>query len=311
MSIYLFIMNEDMKATKSFDMKEDYAKSYQVFLAKSRMTHCSKEMLQKHLPAAISEILREATSVANFNVLSIGSGTGEIDLEIIRIIRKEMERRNDCKKVSIDNRAIEPNASHLATYEETLRNLTELKSSQFTFDLRKITFEEYKNSTTDDPIRFDLIHFIHSIYYFDMEDALLHCFEKQLKEHGKVLAIVTGGRDIFYSVALQCRIALGFPKEELIHGLETIKPVMKLIVKHQWKHDKHTQEYSVDVTEVFDKDSTQGNLLLDFLTHKTNYRKSTDENQVQELLNLIKDVTYVKDGKRFAKVIDSILLIDK
>lgn len=307
-------MNDDvMKASKafSFDLDEDYAKRFQALRAKSQMAPCIKEMLRQHLPAAISEILRKATSVSSFNVLSIGAGTGDIDLEIIRIVREEMEDHNDYRKVRIYNRAIEPNGSHLATYEDSSKNLSELESSQVTFDLRKKTFEEYKNTTTDDPVRFDLVHFVHSIYYVDMEDALLHCFGKELKEHGKVLAIVTGGRDLFYSVALQYRTALGFREEDIVQGLETIRPVMEIIAKHDWKREKYTREYSVEVTEVFDNDSIQGNLLLDFLTHKINYRKTTDEKTVHELLNLIKDLTYLEDGKRFGQLIDSILFIHK
>ena len=62
---------------------------------------------------------------------------------------------------------------------------------------------------------------------------------------------------------------------------------------------------------MFDEKSTEGNLLLDFFTHTRNFRKTTDQQKVEETLALIKDNTIVKDGKLVGEKDKSLILIYK
>jgi len=73
----------------------------------------------------------------------------------------------------------------------------------------------------------------------------------------------------------------------------------------------YTQEYLIDVTEVFDPKSTEGNLLLDFMTHSMNFRETADKQLVEEILALIKDLSFVKDGKRFGEIKEALVVISK
>ena len=52
---------------------------------------------------------------------------------------------------------------------------------------------------------------------------------------------------------------------------------------------------------MFDEKSTEGNLLLDFLTHTVNFRETADKQLVEKTLALIKGLTTVKDGKRLGE----------
>ena len=83
--------------------------------------------------------------------------------------------------------------------------------------------------------------------------------------------------------------------------------------KHGWKHEIHTKEYTngIDVTEVFDEKSAEGNLLLDFLTHTVNFRETADKQLVEETLALIKELSTMRDGKRIGEKRESIILIYK
>ena len=62
---------------------------------------------------------------------------------------------------------------------------------------------------------------------------------------------------------------------------------------------------------MFDPRSTEGNLLLDFLTHTVNFRETADKQVVEETLDVIKDLTIVKDEKRFGEKKDSLVVIYK
>ena len=72
-----------------------------------------------------------------------------------------------------------------------------------------------------------------------------------------------------------------------------------------------SQEYEEDVTEVFDENSTQGNLLLDFMTHSVNFRGTAGQARIDKVLSFILDHTIDRDGKRLGKKIDVLLVISK
>ena len=74
----------------------------------------------------------------------------------------------------------------------------------------------------------------------------------------------------------------------------------------------YNQEYSFDMTDVFYEESGDGKLLLDSLTHSTNFRDTEDQQFVKETLVLIKDLSTIKkDGSRFGKNKDSLIVIYK
>ena len=59
----------------------------------------------------------------------------------------------------------------------------------------------------------------------------------------------------------------GTPNEKNPESLETAEKMFEIAEKYGWKHEVYTHKYSIDVTEIFDPQSTEGNLLLDFITH--------------------------------------------
>ena len=67
----------------------------------------------------------------------------------------------------------------------------------------------------------------------------------------------------------------------------------------------------MDVTEVFDEDSVEGNLLLDFLTKFVNFSATADKAHLDNLLLMIRDQTVVKNGKRLGKMYEVFIVINK
>lgn len=82
-----------------------------------------------------------------------------------------------------------------------------------------------------------------------------------------------------------------WPVEDAVRkGHETAEKLITIANENGWKHEVYTHEYELDVTDVFDSRSTEGNLFLDFLTQTVNYREVADKNLVEETLDLIKDL---------------------
>ena len=292
-----------------------YVRSLNMFVEKSGQRMKNFEILKHHLtPLIQTASLSWCQQRSSFNILSVGSGTGEIDMEIVKIIEKELQKSDQGRHMKIFNRAIEPNKYSCSLYKAAIENLpSPTKDDRTEFEICQQTFQEYKESQQRQgggSVKFDMVHFIHSIYHVDIKQALMHCFEKELGEQG-VLVCLIADQDLIYWVTLR--------QNSQCHGrdiksgdkYETAEEIIKIAKNNGWKHEIYSQEYSIDVTDVLDEKSTEGNLLLDFLTHTMNFRETADKQLVEETLALIKELTTVKDGKRFGDKKESLIIICK
>ena len=157
-------------------------------------------------------------------------------------------------------------------------------------------------------MKFDMVHFIHSIYYVDIEQTLIHCFEKELSEKGVFVCIV---EELDFTTLIMQIEWYSYRKDLESKNNATTKKMIKIAQDNGWKHEIYTQKYLIDFTDVFDEKSAEGNLLLDFFTHTLNFRETADKQQVEETLALIKDNTIVKDGKLVGENDESLILIYK
>ena len=174
---------------------------------------------------------------SRFNILSVGSGSGEPDLAIVQMVMEVLEKNKEWDGVDIFNRAIEPNGQSLGVFNASLDDfqatLTDGRAVQF--DLHEKTFQDYKADTSkEDSIKFDIIHFVHSIYYVDVEKALTHCLEEELNENGQVVCFV-GDKDILYNLCLK--------QGHVWHGDKkmpvwmTAQDIIVIADKHGWSID--------------------------------------------------------------------------
>ncbi|XP_068670342.1 histamine N-methyltransferase-like [Montipora foliosa] len=271
-----------------------YVESLKIFDRKSGQIAKNKEMLREHIPSLVPRMLHHSQQL---NILSVGSGNGEKDLFILKTIKENLPKTGHGSKIKIFNRAIEPNSYSRGLYNTVIENLPASFDDQETkFEICPQTFQEYSQYNDKEPIKFDLVHFIHSIYYVDMEKALCHCFEKELVEKGVFVCIVSG------------RYWHG-QEDGTSENLEKAEKLVEIAKSKAWKHEVYTREYSIDVTDVFDPKSIEGNLLLDFLTHMVNFRETAEKQLVEGTLSLIRDHTTLKSGKRLGKKKDSLIAI--
>lgn len=228
-----------------------------------------------------------------------------MDLEILKIVKDEMQRSQGCHQMKIFNRAIEINKYPCELYKAAIKNFNDRQAD---FDLRHQSFEEYAEESTLEQLKFDVIHFIHSIYYVDIEAVLKHCIENELQDNGRLVFIVTRSSPMSSVLEKQWH---GTSDEKNLGIFETAEKMFEIAEKYGWKHEIYTHEYSIDVTEIFDPQSTEGNLLLDFITHTENYRGTADKKLLQETLALIEDLSTLKDGKRLGEKKESLIFIYK
>ena len=290
-----------------------FLKSFNVFLEKSNQHYENTRTIQRYFPSVIQRRMSsfDLKQRSVFNILSVGSGTGEMDFEIVNIVQKELQNHQQWSKMSIFNRALEPDLCSSNGYKENIAKLGDIFASTF-FEVRQQTFAEYQGSE-EKAVSFDIVHFIHSLYHVDLEKAVLHCLEKQLNENGCLVCLTSDNENPIMKVRTNLTVLApndpSFLQDNtLVHITEKL---IEIAEKCGWKHEIYSRELLIDITEVFDAESVKGNLLLDFITNIENFRKSVTKYVLEETLALMEQLMIVKDGKRFAKKKDSLALIYK
>lgn len=285
-----------------------YIDCFNLFETKCNQFRKIEEMLRERLPSLVQRRLHDSQQL---NILSVGSGNGEKDLLVLKVIRESLRSHDKGTELKIFNRAIEPNTCFRNLYNEAIATMQTPSEDQATkFEICEQSFQEYSQHTEKEPVKFDVVHFIHSIYFVDMEEALCHCFEKELGENGVFVCIVSGQDLMNLVIAKQPTNRYGL-EDGASENLQKAEQLVEIAKSKGWKHEVYIKEYSIDVTEVFDPKSTEGNLLLDFLTYTVNFRETAEKQLVEETLAMVRDHTVLKDGKRLGKKKDSLIALYK
>ncbi|XP_031550606.1 histamine N-methyltransferase-like [Actinia tenebrosa] len=293
----------------AIDTGDSYEKRFQIYREKSGENFRDLDVLKSRLPGEACSILKE-TGRDRLNILSIGSGSGEVDFEILKMIKAELQANGyDCDKMKIFNRAVEPNEHYINAYEASISDFQKDLGGQVTFDLVKGAFEEYLKKKPDS-VRFDIIHWVRSIYYVDAEQALRDCFDTELSNGGKI-ALVLAGADDLISHVHKMLWPNGKPMKSEPFELQDVEKILKIADKNGWKNDVSSVQYSLDVTEILDDKSIIGNLLLDFITQKTNFRETTEQQKLTDTLELMKKNVVLEDGKYLGRKSSNIVFFYK
>ncbi|XP_060113281.1 histamine N-methyltransferase-like isoform X2 [Heteronotia binoei] len=85
-----------------------YLKSFRLFLEYSTEHQCTLDFIENKLPDIISSI---GSGKSTINILSIGGGAGEIDLQILANVKAKYPG------VIIHNEVIEPSMEQIANYK--------------------------------------------------------------------------------------------------------------------------------------------------------------------------------------------------
>ncbi|XP_015263432.1 PREDICTED: carnosine N-methyltransferase 2-like, partial [Gekko japonicus] len=130
---------------------EEYAKAFQSFLDHSTEHQCMDQFNKKELPNIVASL---GNGKSTINVLGVGSGTGEQDLKMIRIIQSKHPG------AFINNEVIEPNPEHILAYKEAIKNSSDLNNVSFTW--HQLTSMEYEKQAKEWNVgkKYDFIHLI-------------------------------------------------------------------------------------------------------------------------------------------------------
>ncbi|KAM9456234.1 histamine N-methyltransferase-like isoform 2-T3 [Clarias gariepinus] len=110
-----------------------YLQSFELFLENSTEHKSIKNFIYTTLPDILARI---GAGEPTLNVMGVGSGSGEIDLEILKVLH---EKHPDVK---VENEVVEPSNAMLNKYRALLTETPALKDDTFTWN--KMTATEFQ-----------------------------------------------------------------------------------------------------------------------------------------------------------------------
>ncbi|XP_078665467.1 histamine N-methyltransferase-like [Branchiostoma floridae x Branchiostoma belcheri] len=216
-----------------------------------------EEFWQKNVPIPTPH--REGTGV---RVLSIGSGSGEVDSTILKKIMQNQS------SVNVYSRVVEPSAERLREFKDLVQQDTSLSAVKF--DWRQQTVEEYFSES--DGTKFDLAHAIQVLYHVHDHHATLRNMWEQLADGGYLFALLLS--DKIGQGKLQHEMWKWFPHEKNKDRLQTSHitsgDVTRSLESMGISYVIAEGDVDINIAECYKEDSETGRLLLDFLTQTSN-----------------------------------------
>ncbi|XP_072328274.1 histamine N-methyltransferase-like isoform X1 [Scyliorhinus torazame] len=249
-----------------------YCKSLEVACEQSNEHQCLKRFIDETLPHVIARIGKNGGS--SLEVLGIGSGSGEIDIEILGKIQLQHPG------LSIHNEVVEPNPKQISKYKA----LVEEKCSGLNISFRwnQMSSEEYErqNKEKNESKKFDFIHMIEMLYYVESVPDTLKYFHSLLETNGKLLITQTADEGGYHSLwkkfgsrfVSSCRF---FDVPKVLDAIRKKYQIYKL-------------SSDMDITECFIEGNKNGERLLNFLTDTVDFRKNAPANLRDEVLHYLR-----------------------
>ena len=265
-------------------MYEIYVTAFQAFLESWHgKPQIAINLMQQNLKPQSSTV----------NVLSVGPGPGDLDVEVIKALQQHLPEKSTLKYV-----AVEPNPKYRQEYEKIISTL-ELANVEVVIHGDKI--EDFQ--TTE---KFDIIHFTHSLYHMPgSEKDIVQRGMEMLKDNGfLVIALCTKEATILKTISKYAELTgEGFAQMLYMQQMQAMIDELGLF------YTLVTYPEELDVKLCFDRNSDAGKLLMDFMCQADS--SSLSDEQRQEILNILESNISEQNGCRLVPENAGTMMISK
>ncbi|KAK3568680.1 hypothetical protein QTP86_012871 [Hemibagrus guttatus] len=262
-------------AAPNRSLVEDYSrylKAFELFLERSSEHQCMRDFIHNTLPNILATV---GVGKSTLNVMGVGSGAGEIDLEILtQLHAKHPEAR-------VENDVVEPSGDMLYKYKVLVAKTPGLDHISFRFNkMTAIEFEsDWKQRNTDRKL--DFIHMIQMLYYVNDPEATVSFFRSLLHKNGKLLVILVSGDSGWGGLWRRYR-------DQVHSRCVTTADIKSFLDAKGIHYESHVFASSMDITECFTAEDEKGELMLDFLTEVLEFTKNAYPELNSGVLELLK-----------------------
>ncbi|XP_034549029.1 histamine N-methyltransferase-like isoform X2 [Notolabrus celidotus] len=264
-----------------------YQKSFQLFLECSSEHQCMRDFINNILPDILASI---GDGKSHLNVIGVGSGAGEIDLEMLSKLHLQHPG------VTVDNEVVEPSSQQLLNYKVLVSRTPDLEYINFTFN--KMTASEFEEDLKRKKMikKADFIHMIQMLYYVKDPEATVSFFQSLLDKNGKLLIILVSGESGWGKLWRTYRSELCNTE---ISQCVTTGDIKSFLDSSGIRYQNYTLPSQMDITECFSEGDEKGELLLDFLTEVLDFSKTASPELKAGVLELLRhpDCSVESNGK--------------
>uniref|UniRef100_A0A8C5DEF1 Histamine N-methyltransferase-like n=1 Tax=Gouania willdenowi TaxID=441366 RepID=A0A8C5DEF1_GOUWI len=264
-----------------------YLMCFQLFLERSSEHQCMKDFIHQQLPHILDSV---GDGKSDLNVIGVGSGAGEIDLEMLSVLHQKHPG------LMVDMEVVEPSSLQLHSYRDLVSKKPDLDYVTFTWnEMTSSEFEErwkLKRSTK----KADFIHMIEMLYFVKDPGATISFFQSLLNKNGKLLIILASGESGWGKVCQSYKDQLCCT--DIIQCVTTgdIKSILSTKGVNFHSYELPSQ---MDISECFIEGDEKGELLLDFLTQVQDFSKTASPELKDGVLDLLRhpDCSVQSNGK--------------
>ncbi|NXT61238.1 HNMT methyltransferase, partial [Chaetops frenatus] len=266
-----------------------YLRSFRLFLKRSTEHQSMRDFVERQLPAVVASI---GNGKSTINVLSVGGGAGEIDLQILSKIRARYPG------ATINNDVIEPSADQISKYKERVAQASNVENIKFTW--HKETAHEYESrmNAEKETKKWDFIHMIQMLYYVKDVPATIRYFHSLLDSQAKLLIILVSGKSGWET--LWKKYGSSFPLEDLCCYVSS-GDLPRMLDSAGLKYQLYELPSHMDITSCFIEGDKDGELLLDFLTETLDFAKTAPPELKHQIMEELRKpgCSEIRDGKVF------------
>ncbi|KAI1899232.1 hypothetical protein AGOR_G00059690 [Albula goreensis] len=277
-----------------------YKKSFQVFLERSSEHQCMRDFISGVLPDILASI---GQGQSNLNILGVGSGAGEIDLEMMSQVRLKHPG------VNIDNEVVEPSEEMMLNYKALVSKSPNLEHVNFNWN--KMTASEFENywRGKKSTKKMDFIHMIQMLYYVADPDATVSFFRSLLNKNGKLMIILVADKSGWGNLWKKYKTQLC---QNDISQCVTTGDIKSFLDAKGIKYKNYQLPSQLDITECFKEGDERGELLLDFLTEVMDFSKTAPPDLKKGVMDFLRhpDCSAEVDGKVVFNNMLEVLVLD-
>ncbi|XP_030614540.1 histamine N-methyltransferase isoform X1 [Archocentrus centrarchus] len=264
-----------------------YQKSFQIFLERSSEHQCMRDFIHNKLPDILASI---GDGKSHLNIIGVGSGAGEIDLEMLSELHKKHP------EVTVDNEVVEPSCQQINNYKVLVSQKPDLDYVKFHWNT--MTASEFEEHWKAEKItkKVDFIHMIQMLYYVKDPEATVRFFQSLLGKNGKLLIILVSGESGWGKLWRTYKTELCNPE---ISQCVTTGDIKSFLDSKGMSYQSYELPSQMDITECFTEGDEKGELLLDFLTEVLDFSNTASPELRAGVLEMLRhpDCSVESNGK--------------
>ncbi|XP_070559737.1 histamine N-methyltransferase-like isoform X1 [Ptychodera flava] len=165
-----------------------------------------------------------------------------------------------------------------------------------TFTWFEDTFEGYMAQKQDngDDHKFHFLVCLNGLHYFDDWACAVDQFYDLVLPGGVMTNTIDSGDSACGMLFTKYREWEGNPM-----NLLTAHDITSYMKRKGLNYQIYLREGAVDVAEVFDDKSAEGNMILDFLVQRKDFRKNARKELLKTVLDFVMEHSHEEKGKRF------------